>query len=244
MEVKYVDWRKFVVEWGWVAIAVPLLALIGTTIVNIAQDNKGWKNIKNKIGEKRGHTLEEQHEDIKDAITEKTSTIYTKVEKISDITIRNESLYKNLDLNQQKVKDNVNKLVFDWEKTVTENKELNKELQKIKEQNNILIRQNNEMRIENKELKKEIGTVKEQNNNLIWQNNEIRIENKELQREIGAIKEQNNTLIRQSNEIKAENKKLSKQVELARRTLRNKNKETEYNEIIENENENDWDLEL
>ena len=76
MEVNKMDWRRLIMDWGWLAVVVPLLAVAGTTIVSICQDNRGWEKVQNKIGKNKGASLEEQHDDIEKAIVEKTSSIY------------------------------------------------------------------------------------------------------------------------------------------------------------------------
>ncbi len=133
-------------EWGWLGMAIPLLGLVGTTFYSIVQDSKGWKKVQSKIGENRRSSLEEQHEDIKDAIkvrtegiekaiVDKTSNIYSKVDNIDKIMNRNEARYENLNLDQKEVRNNVNKLVNSWEALIKENQELKELVLKLEYEN-------------------------------------------------------------------------------------------------------------
>ncbi len=203
------DWRRFVMEWGWLGMAIPLLALVGTTFYSITQDNRGWKKVQSKMGESRRASLEEQHEDIKDSIkvgtediektvvsktdsiekviVDKTSNIYTKVDNIDKITVKNEALYQSLNLDQKEVRNNVNKLVLDWEKTISENKELKSINEKLLEKVSFLKESSFETRMETKDIKEKLDK-------LIVTNKIILEENQELKNKITELEKENKNL--------------------------------------------------
>lgn len=143
------DWGRFFMEWGWLGIAVPLLALVGTTIFSITQHNKGWKRVENKLGNAETGSLSRQHENmernLKETITEKASNIYSKVDNIDKEMAFGKGRYESLSIEQKETKNHMDKLLFEWQNLVSENKELKKEVENLEEQNNVLLSQNNKL---------------------------------------------------------------------------------------------------
>jgi regulator of replication initiation timing len=238
------DWRRVIIEWGWLGMAIPLFGLVGTTFYSITQDKKGWKNVQSKIGENRRSSLEEQHEDIKDAIkvrtegiekaiVDKTSNIYTKVDKINDITVRNEVLYQNLDVEQKEIRNNVNKLILDWEKTISENKELKSQIDYLKYEKHELMVNRDKAKEKLDKLEKTIN-----------ENTILKDDNTILKSEIESLKDQNSCLIYQNKELQITNKNLSKNLDIAKQALGIRNIPYDQVEDLDKEKEDDWDLEL
>lgn len=138
-------------EGSWMDIG--LATIIGVLIANIFTDFAGWKKVKNKIGENKSDTLEGQHDNIEKTVISKTesierfqnnefSRIYAKVDSIDKEIYANKEKYQNLNLDQKEIKNNLDKLLFEWQNLVTENKELKKETEILREQNNELFQQN------------------------------------------------------------------------------------------------------
>lgn len=143
------NWRMILMDWGWLAIAVPLLGLVGTTIYSIIQDSKGWKKIEGKIGNTEIGSLSNQHKsmemNVKETIVAETkgieksqNRVQTIVDNINKTVIRTEAKYNNLEPNQKEISDKVLSLLADWQNVITENKELKKEIEYLKEQNKTL----------------------------------------------------------------------------------------------------------
>lgn len=215
-------WR-FIVDVGIATVVAVLLGAVLSFLFNIWVDSKGWKKVNEKIGDTSRGSLNIQHEDIKDtikfktnsiekAITEKTSSICTKVDNIDKITARNEFLYQNLNDDQKKVRDNVNKLVLDWEKTISENKEL-------KSDNKNLMEQLNRITLENKNLVEVYREIKENNTTVKSELNSFKISLKDANVKIDNLKLENKYLKEENAEIKNDNKKLSEHLKLAKQML-------------------------
>ena len=152
-----VDWGKIlmdpVVQGAIIgaAGAVALAALAGFfKIVLSFRDKKLFDEIKTKIGNHKSDTLEGQHDDIKNIIVDKTNNlkeintnefnrIYVKVDSIDKEIAVSKEKHNNLNLDQKSVKNNVEKLVYDWERLITENIELKGRITELEKKNNELI---------------------------------------------------------------------------------------------------------
>lgn len=142
--------------------AIALAALAGFfKIILSFRDKKLFDEIKTKIGNHKSDTLEMQHENIKEAISGKLDSvgkivadntinlkennknefnrIYAKVDKINSTMDKNEIRYENLNLDQRIVRSNVEKLVYDWERIIVENKELKGRITELEKKNKELI---------------------------------------------------------------------------------------------------------
>ena len=134
-----IDWGKFFMDIG----VATIIAAIG---ISILADFRGWKKVKEKLGIGKTSSLEEQHDNIKDVIGGKVDNIeklqnsefnriYAKVASIDNIMNKNEVRYENLNLDQRDIKDNLHKLVYDWEKANSENKELKGRITELEKRN-------------------------------------------------------------------------------------------------------------
>lgn len=239
MEVNKMDmegWR-FVMDVGIATIAACLLGAILTFIFNTWVDNKGWKKVQEKIGDTSKGSLNMQHEDIKNAIIEKTSNIYTKVDKINDITVKNEALYQNLNLDQKEVRNNINKLVFDWEKTISENKELRLQIETIKSEKQ-------ELKLENQRNIDRINNLASNIEKLMTENVDLKTERNNIKEQLSKVTLNYDKILVDNEELRKENKQLTKNVSLAKQMLGlRKDKNKDCQNVNEIENEDDWDLE-
>lgn len=169
-------------NWGYyimIAVAVALIGLIGTVVLGIYNDRKGYKKITEKIGDTDKGTLSNQHEMLKEVINNNHNSIkefiktgndqlvknadFT-IEKISDELKRKEleqkHQYDNLSVYQKEIDHyvkGIEDLVRDWKRVVTENTEL-------KAKNENLNNKYKELLNENKKLKKSLHM--EQDNDL------------------------------------------------------------------------------
>lgn len=139
--------------WGLVG---SLIGVIGALGFSIWSDKKGYNKIAEKVGELNNTTFSGQHneishlienvkEDVKITIVDRakhtdryTRDLYTKVDRITKIMDKNEGRYENLNLDQREVRNNVNKLVSNWETLIKDNKELKELVMDLKEENEIL----------------------------------------------------------------------------------------------------------
>ncbi len=159
---------------GWLAMEQIVAAIIGVIAVLLA-NLINWQKVKDKLGKEKTLSLEEQHDslssehntlssehntlssehskiehNLKGLITEKTSHIYGKVDRIDKVVDKNEERYMNLSVDQREIRNNINKFVYSWESVISENREL---------------------RIRMKDIKSEIGNLKSSLDNA---NNKIR----------------------------------------------------------------------
>lgn len=196
---------KFVMDVAIATLIAVFLSAVLSFIFNTWVDNRGWKKVEEKIGDTSKGALNVQHEDIKDTvkaktdsiekvIIDKTSSIYTKVDKINDITIKNETLYETLNIDQKEVKNNVNKLILDWEKTVSENKELKLINKKILEEMDLLKESRLEAKIENKDIREKLDKLNSVNRIISEEKQELKNKNIKLE-------EENNNLYSKINEL-------------------------------------------
>ena len=152
MEVKKLNWERILMS----SIVAALIGAIAALLSNVWTDFKGWKKIERLIGNIHDTTLGRQHENIEKTIANEAKTIRTDSDKIHDlvgnITVtlnKQEVRYENLDTDQKEVRNNVIKLVSNWEELIRDNQELKQAIRELK--------------LENDRLK---DIVKEQNRNL------------------------------------------------------------------------------
>lgn len=155
MEVKELNWGELAMSalWGLVG---SLIGVVGTLGFSIWSDKKAYNRISDKVGELNNTTLSGQHneisgllkdvkEDVKDTIIDRarltdrsTKELYLKVHEIAKIMDKNEGRYENLNLDQREVRNNVNKLVINWETLIKDNSELKGLVMDLKKENEIL----------------------------------------------------------------------------------------------------------
>jgi len=259
MEVKSLDWRRYFMEIAFASLITGVFGVVAVLISNGFTDRRGYRSIDRKIGNLNDTTLGKQHENIESVlkertkdldkvIKEKTSGIYAKVEKINDITIKNENLYKNLNQDQKEVRNSVNNLVRDWEKAILENKELKLENKELLSENRELASKIHALDIEKEKMKLENTYTKENLNNIILENQRIGIENKDLKAQLKDIITENKNTIEGLNlkisQLEDDYKTLSKELDLANETVSRLQPFNNKEDIGELEDEeNDWDLE-
>ena len=209
------DWGKIIMDTVIASFITGIFAVVAVLVTNGYSKKKGYNKIDSKIGDLYNTTLSRQHEDIERSIIDKTSTIeksiiektsniYAKVEKINDITVRNEALYQNLGSNQKEIKTSMGNFILDWEKTISENKEvklLNEKLankvDKLINEVNLLKESKFEMKVENKINKDKLDSITSTNKELLESNIELKnLANK--------LKEENNNLYSRINELELE----------------------------------------
>lgn len=141
-----------VVQGAIVTVAGTLaLAVIGGFVKIIwssINDRKLFDQLKDKIGNTEGSSLSKQHEAIKDKIAEKASNIeksqdriFNKVDSIDKEMVVSRERYASLNLDQRDIRDNVNKLVNEWEYAIAENKELKNRIKELETKNRELEKQ-------------------------------------------------------------------------------------------------------
>ncbi|MFA5576310.1 MAG: hypothetical protein WCZ27_09730 [Tissierellaceae bacterium] len=246
-------------EIAFASLITGVFGVVAVLISNGFTDRRGYRSIDRKIGNLNDTTLGKQHENIESVlkertkdldkvIKEKTSGIYAKVEKINDITIKNENLYKNLNQDQKEVRNSVNNLVRDWEKAILENKELKLENKELLSENRELASKIHALDIEKEKMKLENTYTKENLNNIILENQRIGIENKDLKAQLKDIITENKNTIEGLNlkisQLEDDYKTLSKELDLANETVSRLQPFNNKEDIGELEDEeNDWDLE-
>lgn len=138
------NWGNILMETIIASLITGIFGVIVVLITNVFTNKRGYDKIDSKIGEMNNTTLSGQHEDInenikqseaniKDNIIEKTSSIYSRVDSINNLMIKNEGRYENLNLDQREIRNNVSKLVSDWEKLIIENNNLRMENHKLRD---------------------------------------------------------------------------------------------------------------
>ncbi len=137
------NWERILMEVIIASIVTGIFGVIVAILSNIFIDLRGYKKIDSKIGTLDNATLSGQHKDIKEVLSEKAGSILGKVENINAISTRNEERYKNLNVDQQKIRDNVLSLVNNWETLLRNNRELKLENERLKD---IIKQQNKELK--------------------------------------------------------------------------------------------------
>ncbi|SHH59862.1 hypothetical protein [Sporanaerobacter acetigenes] len=167
------DWRGF---WMEVIVASLITGVFGVLVVlitNMFVDKRGYDKIDRKIGYINNETLTKQHENISNDISYNTkkleksqdkefNRIYTKVDNIDKEIYSNKEKYQNLNLDQREIRNNLDKLLFQWQNLITENKELKKEVEVLKEQNNTLTIQNTKTQEINEKMYKQLLDLSEE----------------------------------------------------------------------------------
>ena len=167
-----IDWGKILMDpivQGAIITAsgAIVIAVIGGFIKIICSDineKKYFEFMKVKLGARKTSSLEEQHDDIKDIIVDKTNNlkvlntnefnrIYTKVDSIDKEIGINKERTASLNLDQRIIRSNVEKLVYDWEKVNSDNQFLKGQL----EEKNQRIKQ---LEDKNKELVEKLSKSK------------------------------------------------------------------------------------
>lgn len=135
------DWERFLME----SITVALISVAAALILNVWTDFKGWKKIEKLIGNLNGTTLGRQHEDIEKTVIKEAGAIKigsgkieNMVSNITSILSKQEGRYESLNLDQKQVRDNVLKLVNNWEELVKENHKLKQAVRELKKENDKL----------------------------------------------------------------------------------------------------------
>lgn len=166
------EWSEIIMDAMW-GFAGSIIGVIGALGFSIWSDKKGYNNVSEKIGQLNNTTLSGQHnemsglikgvqENVKNTIAERTKLtdrysleINSKVDQITNIIQKNEGRYENLNLDQREVRNNVNKLVVNWETLIQDNKELKVLIMDLKKENEhlkfILKEQNEQLRNQEKQ---------------------------------------------------------------------------------------------
>ncbi|SCG83677.1 hypothetical protein DW1_2111 [Proteiniborus sp. DW1] len=138
------NWGDILMETVIASLITGIFGVIVVLITNVFTNRRGYDKIDSKIGTMNNTTLSGQHEDInenikqseaniKGNIIEKTSSIYSRVDNINNLMIKSEGRYENLNLDQREIRNNVSKLVSDWEKLIIENNNLRMENHKLRD---------------------------------------------------------------------------------------------------------------
>ena len=211
-------WR-FVMDVGIATVVAVLLGTVLSFIFNAWVDSKGWKKVKEKIGDTSRGSLNIQHEDIKDSIVERTSSIYDKVSNIDKEICASKKDYENLNLDQKEVRNNVNKLVLDWERAISENKELKSDLKLIREENQNNIEKCHIFELNNKHTTQENNNLKEENRTLKLELGNFKTGFNNANQKIETLEKENDNLERANIRLENENRKLSSTLDLAKERL-------------------------
>lgn len=174
------DWGQILVDSGIVAIISAGAVVISTLLANVFTDIKGYRKINRKIGDEPNITLIGQHKMIEGAVIDSKEqlsreigassssllskiessahNLLSKVEKINDRIVEKDAdqrnNYRNLDKDQQKIKDNVEAiygLMKDWERVNTRNKELENRVRELESQYAQLLSRYNQLSARNSE---------------------------------------------------------------------------------------------
>lgn len=138
------DLRGIVMETIIASVITGIFGIIVVLITNASINKKGYDKIDSKIGELGDDTLSRQHRDIKEnirlvetnikeSIIDKTSSVYSKVDNINEMMIKNEGRYENLNLDQREIRNNIDKLLFEWQSLLTENNKLRMENNRLRD---------------------------------------------------------------------------------------------------------------
>lgn len=138
------NWGDILMETVIASLITGIFGVIVVLITNVFTNRRGYDKIDSKIGVMSNTTLSGQHQDInenikqseaniKGNIIEKTSSIHSKVDSINNLMIKSEGRYESLNLDQREIRNNVSKLVSDWEKLIIENNNLRMENHKLRD---------------------------------------------------------------------------------------------------------------
>ena len=240
-----INWGKLIMEVIVASVITGVFAVVAVLATNMFVDKRGYDKIDRKIGDINNETLTKQHENISNNISynaknlgkiqdKEFNRIYTKVDKIDEITTKNEGLYQNLNVDQKEVRNNVNKLVLDWEKTISENKDLKSQIEVYKSEKQ-------ELKIDNEKIKEKLNEIISNNEKVMEQNANLKAENQDIKEQLGKISSTANMFALENMELIDKNKKLSEKVSAMENLLDIKKKQSldkQYNQ------EQDDELEL
>ena len=225
------DWGEFIMDVGIATVIAVLLGSVLSFAFNTWSDNRGWKKVESKIGNTDEGSLYIQHQNIEKVILEKTLNIYNKVDKTNEIVIRNEERYGNLDANQKEIRNNVSKLVFDWEKAISENKELKSHIESIR-------LEKQELKMDNQRIMEKLNNLISNNEKIIAENIELKVENKNIREQLNKINLDNDKSLSDNKNLIDENKKLTKKLLIAEQLLDiKKDNFKNYDEVLEKDDE-------
>lgn len=164
------DWETFFMNAVIGTIAGALIGLIGSVILNIIADLRGYKKIANKIGDTNRATLSHQHEDMEEhlgiqhknmeehlsgQISRNTELQKTTIDGVSAIKdsilaqkINEENRYNNLSEKQKDIKSQIDAIAAlqkDWERLNTKCNEQEKLIAELKGEINILREQDDSL---------------------------------------------------------------------------------------------------
>lgn len=190
------SWENIIMETIVASLITGIFGVIVVLLTNAYINKRGYEKIDSKIGSLSNTTLSGQHDSLsrehdslskehdrlERVVAEKSLSIYAKVDCIDKITAKNEALYQNLDQDQKEVRDNVTKLIYNWERTLKDNNELLSQM-------NLIRNEMASLSEKNRNLGDEITSLKEQNSNLIYENKELRETNKNLAESLEVIEE-------------------------------------------------------
>lgn len=124
------------------SIVTGIFGVILMFLSNVFVDIRGYKKIDSKIGSSHNATLGGQHEDIKETLVSETRAIKTNLDNnfsgINAILNKNEGRYESLNLDQKEIRNNVMKLVTNWEELIIDNRELKQAVRELSLENDKL----------------------------------------------------------------------------------------------------------
>lgn len=121
--------------WG---VAGSIMSVVGVIGVSVWSDKKGYRKIRDKIGNTNDYSLSAQHKQIEKVIAgsektlnEKSSLIFSKVDNIDKEITQNKVLHQNLNTDQKDIKGTLDRLLFDWQTVSSENKVLKDRIREL-----------------------------------------------------------------------------------------------------------------
>lgn len=120
------------------SVAVAIIGVIGALLLNLLNEYRGWRKVEKLIGCLDDTTLNKQHNEIKENISDKTEGIKTKVDRMDTMLIRNEERYLNLNSDQKEIRNNINKFLHDWEGMRLKIGQLQEEINTLNKENRLL----------------------------------------------------------------------------------------------------------
>lgn len=138
------DWGEIIIETIIASLITGIFGVIVVLITNIFINKRGYDKIDGKIGNVWDNTLSGEHRDIKENIkqaevninerlSEKTSNIYSKVDNIDKLMNKNEGRYESLNFDQKEIKNNIDKLLLEWQNLSIENNNLRRENHRLRD---------------------------------------------------------------------------------------------------------------
>ncbi len=126
------------------AAATITISIVGGTvgiIKNIILNKEAYEDLNRKLDNKMGSldngSLSKQHENMErnltNTITDKASNIYFKVDSIDKLMSKNEGRYESLNFDQKEIKNNIDKLLLEWQNLSIENNNLRRENHRLRD---------------------------------------------------------------------------------------------------------------